>query len=63
LDRKNHQTVANNKTASYSCQNCDRLTEIEGEMVCFEQGKITRLIPLDKPDALIKLVCIGWQKK
>ncbi|MDP5146853.1 hypothetical protein ORI98_10440 [Shewanella sp. ULN5] len=63
MDRKNHQTVPNNKTASYSCQNCDRLTEIEGEMVCFEQGKITRLIPLDKPDTLIKLVCIGWQKK
>ena len=55
--------MPDNKTASYSCQNCGRLTEIEGEMVCFDQGKITRLIPLEKPDTLIKLVCIGWQKK
>ncbi|UCX05791.1 hypothetical protein [Shewanella glacialimarina] len=63
MNLKNVQTAIKGKTASYSCKNCDRLTEIEGEMVCFEQGKIIRLVPLTEPDTLIKLVCIGWKKK
>ncbi|UJF22867.1 hypothetical protein [Shewanella sp. OMA3-2] len=63
MNLKNTQAAANGKIASNSCKNCDRLTEIEGEMVCFEQGKITRLVPMTEPNTLIKLVCIGWKKK
>tara|TARA_R110000796_G_scaffold27942_8_gene76759 strand:+ start:1330 stop:1449 length:120 start_codon:yes stop_codon:yes gene_type:complete len=39
------------------------MTEIEGEFVCFEQGRIKRLTLDPSPAALIKMVCIGWQKK
>ncbi|MCL1114834.1 hypothetical protein L2703_14690 [Shewanella basaltis] len=51
------------QSLSASCKNCDRMIEIEGEMVCFEHGKIKRLIPDPSPQALIKMVCIGWRKK
>ncbi|GGP52086.1 hypothetical protein GCM10009347_18860 [Shewanella algicola] len=53
----------NEKSLSASCKNCDRMIEIEGEMVCFEHGKIKRLIPDTSPQSLIKMVCIGWRKK
>jgi hypothetical protein len=39
------------------------MTEIEGESVCFEQGKIKRLTLDPSPAAFIQMVCIGWQKK
>lgn len=53
----------NEKSLSVSCKNCDRMIEIEGELVCFEHGKIKRLIPDNSPRSLIKMVCIGWRKK
>ncbi|GGP45933.1 hypothetical protein GCM10009409_10760 [Shewanella saliphila] len=53
----------NEKSLSVSCQNCDRMIEIEGELVCFEHGKIKRLTLDPSPAALIKMVCIGWRKK
>ncbi|QDE32464.1 hypothetical protein FH971_16745 [Shewanella polaris] len=53
----------NTQSLSLSCKNCNRMTEIEGELVCFEQGKIKRLTLDPSPAALIKMVCIAWQKK
>ncbi|MEO3683907.1 MULTISPECIES: hypothetical protein [Shewanella] len=53
----------NVKSLSLSCKNCNRMTEIEGELVCFEQGKIKCLTLDPSPAALIKMVCINWQKK
>ncbi|XBJ50539.1 hypothetical protein ABIS04_15570 [Shewanella sp. H8] len=53
----------NTQSLSLSCKNCNRMTEIEGELVCFEQGKIKRLTLDPSPAVLIKMVCIAWQKK
>ncbi len=53
----------NIRSLSLSCNNCNRMTEIEGEIVCFEQGKIKRLILDPSPTSLMRMVCIHWQKK
>jgi hypothetical protein len=50
------------KTVSVSCGNCTKLTEIEGQKVCFENGKITRLIKDPYPAPLLKMYCNAWQK-
>ena len=50
------------KTLSVSCGNCTKLTEIEGQKVCFENGKITRLIEDSSPVSLLKMYCNAWQK-
>ncbi|WP_225442174.1 MULTISPECIES: hypothetical protein [Shewanella] len=50
------------KAMSLTCTNCERLSEIEGEKVCFDHGKITRLTELNTSDAIIKMVCNSWSK-
>gem|GEM_PF-1080562 len=52
------------KNRSLSCHNCERLTIIEGETVCFRGGEIIRLHRLEdeEPSKLI-LSCDGWQAK
>ncbi|ABL98869.1 hypothetical protein SHAM105786_07015 [Shewanella amazonensis] len=49
------------KPRSSSCQNCDRLTEIEGEQLCFRDGRIIRLTPAEGEKHL-PLLCEGWRK-
>ncbi|WP_394131221.1 hypothetical protein [Shewanella maritima] len=51
------------KVLGLTCQSCDRMSEIEGEKVCFEKGKITRLRPDTRASEQIKIVCAYWQKK
>lgn len=63
LNIKTGAIALNEKSLSLSCKNCGRMTEIEGEIVCFEQGKIKRLTLDPSPVALIQMVCIGWKKK
>jgi hypothetical protein len=63
LNIKTDAITLNEKSLSLSCKNCNRMTEIEGEPVCFEQGKIKHLTLDPSPVALIQMVCIGWQKK
>ncbi|QIR15544.1 hypothetical protein [Shewanella aestuarii] len=63
MELNGRKSVIEQKEISNSCKSCDRLTEIEGEMVCYQQGRITRLLPIEPNHSLIKLVCIGWQKK
>lgn len=50
------------KTLSVSCDNCTKLTEIEGQQVCFEKGTITRLVKDPSPAPLLKMFCITWHK-
>lgn len=57
------QQPVKDKQESQSCASCDHYTELEGEKLCYEHGKITRLSPCTQEDALIKLVCINWEKK
>ncbi|MGL4473187.1 MAG: hypothetical protein ACRCT7_01790 [Shewanella sp.] len=52
--------ISVNKIASVSCRNCSRLTELEGQMLCFRQGKIFHLTPV-KTNANA-LICDGWQQ-
>ncbi|MGX9460015.1 hypothetical protein ACWXWU_02070 [Shewanella sp. A14] len=63
MNIKTNAVSLNVQSLSLSCKNCNRMTEIEGELVCFEQGRIKRLTPDPSPASLIKMVCIGWQKK
>ncbi|WP_371833606.1 hypothetical protein [Shewanella sp. H8] len=63
LNIKTAAVNINTQSLSLSCKNCNRMTEIEGELVCFEQGKIKRLTLDPSPAVLIKMVCIAWQKK
>lgn len=50
------------KTASSSCKNCDRLTVIEGEEVCFREGKIIKLTPIEDTQLKFNLLCEGWKR-
>jgi phosphoglucomutase len=50
------------KTVSVSCDNCSKLTEIEGVRVCFENGKIIRLVEDTSATPLLKMYCHSWQK-
>ncbi len=50
------------KTMSVTCNNCDRLSEIEGEKVCFDQGEINRLTYDTRSDSIIRMVCNSWAK-
>jgi hypothetical protein len=50
------------KTISVSCDNCTKLTEIEGQKVCFENGKIIRLTEDPSPAPLLKMYCHAWKK-
>ncbi|MBV7314654.1 hypothetical protein KU855_03060 [Shewanella sp. NIFS-20-20] len=52
--------ISVNKTASVSCRNCRRLTELEGQMLCLRQGQIFHLTKLNN-DAH-PLICDGWQQ-
>ncbi|MCH1929519.1 hypothetical protein L9G16_04940 [Shewanella sp. A25] len=49
------------KTMSTSCKNCNRLTEIEGELVCFREGRIIRLTLIDESTTKLNLLCEGWK--
>ncbi|MCC4832560.1 hypothetical protein Q4601_14550 [Shewanella sp. 1_MG-2023] len=51
-----------NKAISLTCSNCEKLSEIEGEKICFEQGQITRLTEDANPNSMIKMVCHSWSK-
>lgn len=53
--------LPNSKTINASCQSCHRLTQIEGEMVCFHNGQIIRLIPMPETEQKLNLLCEGWQ--
>ncbi|WP_228768340.1 hypothetical protein [Shewanella sp. TC10] len=50
------------KSLSLTCSNCEKLSEIEGEKVCFEQGQITRLTEDSSANSMIKMVCHSWSK-
>lgn len=48
------------RTARISCHNCQRLTKIGGETLCYQEGEIFRLtesLLTDKPS----LICTRWQ--
>ncbi|ABN60330.1 hypothetical protein RJP56_01035 [Shewanella baltica] len=49
------------KTVSTSCKSCNRLTEIEGELVCFRQGQIIRLTLIDESAPKLNFLCEGWK--
>ncbi|GIU07974.1 hypothetical protein [Shewanella glacialipiscicola] len=49
------------KTVNSSCKSCNRLTEIEGEMVCFREGQIIRLTLIDESTPKLNLLCEGWK--
>ncbi|QYK02142.1 hypothetical protein [Shewanella psychrotolerans] len=49
------------KPLSVSCQNCDRLTVIEGETICFKGGEIIRLTPYEPNNMKLSLLCDGWR--
>jgi len=55
--------VPSTKNRTLSCQNCERLTVIEGESVCFRQGEIIRLHRLDEEPVKFHLSCDGWRSK
>lgn len=55
--------IPSTKKRSLSCQNCERLTVIEGETVCFRQGEVIRLHRLDEEPAKFRLSCEGWRSK
>ncbi|SQH78117.1 conserved protein of unknown function [Shewanella benthica] len=53
------------KERALNCNNCDRLTVIEGESICFRQGEIISLSlfdPLSKANQnLPHIACDGWK--
>ncbi|MGL4612973.1 MAG: hypothetical protein ACRCVV_03545 [Shewanella sp.] len=49
------------KTVSTSCRSCNRLTEIEGELVCFHKGQIIRLTLIDETAPKFNLLCESWK--
>ncbi|MCL1097814.1 hypothetical protein L2680_07465 [Shewanella gelidii] len=54
------------KAISASCRSCDRLAEIEGELVCFRKGRITKLLPVSETTGTVtklNLLCEGWQQQ
>ncbi|GIU11764.1 MULTISPECIES: hypothetical protein [unclassified Shewanella] len=54
-------TSSNNKPLSASCSTCQRMTNIEGEFICFREGKIIGLKPTKEPSLQPKLICDGWK--
>ncbi|AZQ09344.1 hypothetical protein [Shewanella khirikhana] len=57
----NNPKLPEAKTRSNSCKNCDRLTEIEGEQLCFRDGRIIRLLPADDSKQP-PILCEGWRQ-
>ncbi|CAM3228365.1 hypothetical protein [Shewanella pealeana] len=57
----NSNTSSNNKPLSASCSTCQRMTNIEGEFICFREGKIIGLKPTKEPSPQAKLICEGWK--
>ncbi|WP_220770645.1 hypothetical protein [Shewanella sp. MBTL60-007] len=57
----NSNTPLKNKSLSASCSSCQRMTNIEGEFICFREGKIIGLIPTKEPSPQTKLICDGWK--
>lgn len=55
--------IPSTKSRSLSCQNCERLTVIEGETVCFRQGQIISLHRVDEGPAQLHLSCDSWRSK
>ncbi|ABV86168.1 conserved hypothetical protein [Shewanella pealeana ATCC 700345] len=37
------------------------MTNIEGEFICFREGKIIGLKPTKEPSPQAKLICEGWK--
>ncbi|MCZ4336028.1 hypothetical protein [Shewanella colwelliana] len=54
-------SAGKSKPLSVSCQNCDRLTVIEGETICFKGGEIIRLTPYESDTNKLSLLCDGWK--
>ncbi|MCT8862987.1 hypothetical protein [Shewanella xiamenensis] len=53
--------MSDSKTASTSCKSCNRLTEIEGELLCFREGQVIRLKRIDDSTNKFNLLCEGWK--
>lgn len=53
--------MPDSKTASTSCKSCNRLTEIEGELLCFREGQVIRLKRIDDSTNKFNLLCEGWK--
>ncbi|WP_083758307.1 hypothetical protein [Shewanella halifaxensis] len=51
----------NTKVFSSGCNSCERMTVIEGEYICFREGRITGLTPITDHSPKPKLVCDGWK--
>ncbi|WP_261924168.1 hypothetical protein [Shewanella sp. NFH-SH190041] len=49
------------QSAGASCRTCLRFTELEGEMLCYRDGKIIRLKPAFTPAPPSPLTCDAWQ--
>ncbi|EDQ01159.1 hypothetical protein KT99_20671 [Shewanella benthica KT99] len=53
------------KERALNCNNCDRLTVIEGESICFRQGEIISLSLFDPHSKanqnLPHIACDGWK--
>ena len=57
----NLNTQPNNRSLSSSCSSCERMTVIEGEYICFIEGKIIGLTQISDPSPKPKLICDGWK--
>ncbi|MCL1138700.1 hypothetical protein [Shewanella pneumatophori] len=57
----NSNQISKPKALSDSCNSCERMTVIEGEHVCFREGKITGLTPMKASSTKTKLICDGWK--
>ncbi|QFU25195.1 hypothetical protein FS418_06300 [Shewanella sp. YLB-09] len=53
------------KKRAINCENCERLTVIEGESVCFRQGEIISLsyleLSAEANQNLPHIACDGWK--
>ncbi|MFT5788828.1 MAG: hypothetical protein ACI8SJ_000936 [Shewanella sp.] len=49
-----------NMGLSVSCNSCERMTVIEGEYICYREGKIISLQPMKTPSPK-SLLCDGWK--
>ncbi len=61
MDDSLFSSECNSKLLSISCKNCERLTIIEGETICFKAGEITRLTPYKEKDSKPSLLCTSWK--
>lgn len=52
--------TSQNMGLSVSCNSCERMTVIEGEYICYREGKIISLQPMKTPAPKI-LLCDGWK--